>query len=70
MIVRIDGRRQRLDEMPDNASVVALGAHHSESWRIADRPMVASPCRCESPAYFRDVQLGAVCVFCGRRPAA
>ena len=63
---------RRLDEMRDNAVVVARRAS-SESWRIGDRPMVASPCRCATPVWERDevgedaYQLGTRCVKCGRR---
>ena len=65
MTARVDGQRP-----VDNAVVVARRAS-SESWRIGDRPMVASPCRCESPVWERDevgsgaYQLGTMCRSAG-----
>jgi hypothetical protein len=74
MIIRLDGWRQRLDEMPDNAAAIARKAH-SDSWRVGDRPMVPSACRCDDPLWVRDLvsevhEVETRCVKCGRRAPA
>jgi hypothetical protein len=38
-----------------------------DGWRIGVRPIIADPCRCEHPTWYRDVPLGVQCVKCGRR---
>ncbi len=53
-------------EMANDATVIARGPR-SEKWRIGGVPMIASPCRCGTPAYLLD-ELETRCVKCGRRP--
>jgi hypothetical protein len=40
-----------------------------DGWRVALRPFVAAPCRCDRPIWWRD-ELGTRCAKCGRRRGA